>query len=133
MHTHPALHAYSIHPPLPHNRLQSDAGIPGLSPGEPTLRYFAERRQQLKLLNAALLAVLSLAARAVDAASTALIGVPAGCISILLLVSTAALGTRQVGWWGVGGGCGRDSRALDSALQRMAVSGSAVCIPAFYE
>ncbi|PRW57924.1 ATP-NAD kinase isoform B [Chlorella sorokiniana] len=74
----------------------SDAGIPNLSPGEPTLRYFAEKRQQLKILNAALLAALSLAARAVDAVSTALIGVPAGCLSILLLVSTAALGTRQV-------------------------------------
>ena len=82
--------------PLPHQS-QSDAGIPNLSPGNPTLQYFAEKRQQLKFLNAALLAALSLAARAVDAASVALIGVPAGCLSVLLLVSTAALGTRQVG------------------------------------
>lgn len=86
-----------------HHCLQSDGGIPNLSPGDPTLRYFAQRRQQLKLLNAALLAALSLAARAVDAASTALIGVPAGCLSLLLLVSTAALGTRQVSGGWVGG------------------------------
>ena len=83
--------------------LQSDAGIPNLSPGEPTQRYFARCRQQLKLLNAALLAALSLLARAVDAASVALIGVPVGCLSLLLLASTAALATRQVRWAGARG------------------------------
>lgn len=74
---------------------QSDAGIQGLSPGDATIAFLAAKRQQLKLLNAALLAVLSLASRAVDAASAALIGVPVGCLSLLLLSSTVASGVRQ--------------------------------------
>ncbi|KAL4439733.1 hypothetical protein ABPG75_002734 [Micractinium tetrahymenae] len=74
----------------------SDAGIQGLSPGDATIAFLAAKRRQLKLLNAALLAVLSLAAKAVDAASAALIGVPAGCLSLLLLASTVASGVRQV-------------------------------------
>ncbi|KAL4419121.1 hypothetical protein ABPG77_004513 [Micractinium sp. CCAP 211/92] len=74
----------------------SDAGIQGLSPGDATIAFLAAKRQQLKLLNAALLAVLSLAARAVDAASASLIGVPVGCLSLLLLASTVASGVRQV-------------------------------------
>lgn len=76
--------------------LQSDAGIQGLSPGDETMHFFAAKRRQLKLLNAALLAALSLAARAVDAASLSLVGVPAGCLSLLLLASTVASSSRQV-------------------------------------
>lgn len=67
-----------------------------MSPGDDTMQFLAARRQQLKLLNAVLLAGLSLAARGVDAASVALLGVPVGCLSLLLLASTAASGARQV-------------------------------------
>ena len=83
-------------PPLANIGLQSDVGIHGLSPGDETTAFLSAKRRQLKLLNAALLAGLSLAARGVDAASHSLIGVPAGCLSLLLLVSTVASGSRQV-------------------------------------
>lgn len=76
--------------------LQNNAGLHGLSPGDETNSFIAVRRQQLKLLNAALLASLSLAARGVDAASQALIGVPVGCLSLLLLASTVTSAARQV-------------------------------------
>ena len=75
---------------------QSDAGIVGKSPGDDTQACLAHRRQELKLLNALLLAVLSLAAHGVDATSAALVGVPAGSFSLLLLCSTVAAGARQV-------------------------------------
>lgn len=74
----------------------NNAGLHGLSPGDETNSFIAVRRQQLKLLNAALLASLSLAARGVDAASQALIGVPVGCLSLLLLASTVTSAARQV-------------------------------------
>lgn len=77
---------------------QSNAGIQGVSPGNETVEFLGAKRRQLKLLNAALLASLSLAARAVDATSAALIGLPAGCLSLLLLASTIASGGRQVRW-----------------------------------
>jgi len=67
---------------------QSDAGIQGLNPGADTQRFLATRRRQMKLLNAAFIAGVSLAAWAVDAAAAWLIGVPLGCLNILLLVST---------------------------------------------
>lgn len=89
--------------------MQSNSGIQGLSPGEDTIQFLAARRRQLKLLNAALLAALSLAASAVDAAAVALLGTPAGCLSLLLLASTVASGARQVrGGWRAGhcGCCG---------------------------
>ena len=76
--------------------LQSEVGIHGLSPGDDTAAFLTTKRRQLKLINAVLLAGLSLAASGVDAASRALIGVPAGCLSLLLLVSTAASASRQV-------------------------------------
>ena len=93
---------------------QSNAGIHGLNPGNETNRYLALRRRQLKLLNALLLAVLSLAARGVDVASRALIGVPAGCLSLLLLASTAASAARQV----------RDAGGADVTLWAGALRGS---------
>ena len=93
-------------PSLPFSACQSDVGIPGLSPGDETMRFLATQRQQLKLLNAALLALLSLAARIVDVCSAALIGVPMGCLSLLLLASTVASGARQVNVLsGVAKGC----------------------------
>lgn len=75
---------------------QSNAGIQGVSPGNDTVEFLSAQRRRLKLLNAALLASLSLGARAVDAASVALIGLPAGCLSLLLLASTMASSGRQV-------------------------------------
>lgn len=74
----------------------SDAGVRGKSPGIDTERFLALRRSQLKLLNAAFMAGVSLAAVAVDKACTALIGLPLGCLNILLLVSTVLGGARQV-------------------------------------
>jgi hypothetical protein len=50
----------------------------------------------MKFLNAAFIAGVSLAARAVDAACGQLIGVPLGCLNLLLLVSTVLSGVRQV-------------------------------------
>jgi preprotein translocase subunit SecY len=75
---------------------QSDAGVRGLSPGVDTERFLALRRRQMKFLNAAFIAGVSLAARAVDTAVTALIGVPLGCLNLLLLVSTVLGAARQV-------------------------------------
>lgn len=75
---------------------QNDVGVRGLSPGIDTERYLASRRRQMKLLNAAFIALVSLAARAVDVGSTLLIGVPLGCLNVLLLVSTVLGGARQV-------------------------------------
>ena len=75
---------------------QSDAGLRGIAPGICTISYLAVRRRQLKLLNATLLAGLSLAARGVDAVAASLVGVPAGCLSLLLLASTVASAIRQV-------------------------------------
>ncbi|PSC74655.1 abhydrolase domain-containing [Micractinium conductrix] len=74
----------------------SDAGLRGIAPGIRTISYLAARRRQLKLLNATLLAGLSLAARGVDAVAASLVGVPAGCLSLLLLASTVASAVRQV-------------------------------------
>lgn len=75
---------------------QSDAGIRGLSPGLDTERFLALRRRQMKALNAAFIAGVSLVARAVDAVCAGLIGVPLGCLNLLLLVSTVLGGARQV-------------------------------------
>jgi preprotein translocase subunit SecY len=75
---------------------QSDTGIQGLSPGVDTERFLSSRRRQMKFLNAAFIAGVSLAARAVDAACGQLIGVPLGCLNLLLLVSTVLSGVRQV-------------------------------------
>jgi preprotein translocase subunit SecY len=75
---------------------QSDTGIQGLSPGVDTERFLSKRRKQMKFLNAAFIAGVSLAARAVDAACARLIGVPLGCLNLLLLVSTVLGGARQV-------------------------------------
>lgn len=89
----------SLPPSLPPtcSLLQSDAGLQGLCPGEETERYFARRRGQLRLFNAAAMAALSLAAAGVDAAGVALLGVSPGCLGLLLLVSTATSAARQVG------------------------------------
>jgi preprotein translocase subunit SecY len=75
---------------------QSDTGIQGLSPGVDTERFLSTRRKQMKFLNAAFIAGVSLAARAVDALCAGLIGVPLGCLNLLLLVSTVLGGARQV-------------------------------------
>jgi len=75
---------------------QSDTGIQGLSPGVDTERFLSTRRKQMKFLNAAFIAWVSLAARAVDGVCAGLIGVPLGCLNLLLLVSTVLGGARQV-------------------------------------
>ena len=75
---------------------QSDTGIRGLSPGLDTERFLSLRRKQMKTLNAAFIAGVSLVARAVDYLSVRLIGVPLGCLNLLLLVSTVLGGVRQV-------------------------------------
>jgi preprotein translocase subunit SecY len=75
---------------------QSDTGIQGLSPGVDTERFLSTRRKQMKFLNAAFIAWVSLAARAVDGICAGLIGVPLGCLNLLLLVSTVLGGARQV-------------------------------------
>ena len=76
--------------------MQSDTGIIGLSPGPDTEEFLKRRRRQMKLLNAAFVAGVSLAARAVDAAFLALTGVRPDCLSLLLLVSTVLGGARQI-------------------------------------
>jgi hypothetical protein len=48
------------------------------------------------LLNAAFLASLSLAARAVDSASITLVGIPVDCLSLLLISGTLGAMARQV-------------------------------------
>ena len=75
---------------------QNDTGIKGLSPGIATERFLSLRRAQMKALNAAFIASVSLIARAVDVACAVLIGVPLGCLNLLLLVSTVVGGARQV-------------------------------------
>lgn len=75
---------------------QSDIAIRGLSPGIETERFLSKRRAQMKFINAGFIALVSLAARAVDALSVQLIGVSFGCLMLLLLVSTVLGGARQV-------------------------------------
>ncbi|KAL4515883.1 hypothetical protein Ndes2526B_g00599 [Nannochloris sp. 'desiccata'] len=75
---------------------QSDTVIQGLSPGVETERFLSTRRKQMKFVNAAFIAWVSLAARAVDGVCAGLIGVPLGCLNLLLLVSTVLGGARQV-------------------------------------
>jgi preprotein translocase subunit SecY len=74
----------------------SDMGVRGLSPGADTAAFLGRRRAQLKLLNAAFVAGVSLAARGADAACAALLGAPLGCLQLLLLASTALAAFRQV-------------------------------------
>jgi preprotein translocase subunit SecY len=74
----------------------SDMGVRGLSPGTDTAAFLGRRRAQLKLLNAAVVAGVSLAARGADAACAALLGAPLGCLQLLLLASTALAAFRQV-------------------------------------
>lgn len=103
------LTAAACPPPSPRlNPLQSQIGIKGLSPGPQTERFLALRRAQLRLLSAALVSLLSLAAAAVDAACEALLGAPLASLQLLLLASTVAAGGRQVRT-AVGGSVERES------------------------
>ena len=75
---------------------QNDAGIIGLSPGVETREFLRRKKQQLKFVNAAFVASVSLLARVVDLLCARLVGVAPGTLNILLLVSTVLGGARQV-------------------------------------
>lgn len=75
---------------------QNDAGIVGISPGEETRAFLKRKKGQLKFINAAFIAVISLLARAIDVICIALIGFAPGTLNLLLLVSTVLGGARQV-------------------------------------
>ena len=81
---------------------QSDMGIRGLSPGIDTERFLAKRRRQMQMVNALFIAGVSLGARGVDGVCASMIGVPLGCLNVLLLVSTVLGGARQVDALGQG-------------------------------
>lgn len=68
----------------------------GKSPGEDTEQLLAQRRSQLRLVCAGVLALFSLAATWVDRACLRLVGAPVGALNLLLLASTAAGISRQV-------------------------------------
>lgn len=73
-----------------------EAGVTGISPGTATAAVLSRTRQQLRLLNAGFLAAAWLSTAWVDAAVAALVGAPAGCLQLLLLVSIFTGGTRQL-------------------------------------
>jgi len=74
----------------------SNAGIIGHSPGAETEKLIASIKTRLKLVNATLLACLSLVAHLVDVLTASLLGgVPVGCLNILLLTSTVLGVARQ--------------------------------------
>ena len=75
---------------------QNDAGIVGLSPGVETKTFLQKKKQQLKFINAAFIASVSLLARVVDVVCVRLVGVAPGTLNVLLLVSTVFGGARQV-------------------------------------
>ena len=75
---------------------QNDAGIVGLSPGMETRTFLQQKKQQLKFINAAFIASVSLLARVVDVVCARLVGVAPGTLNVLLLVSTVLGGARQV-------------------------------------
>lgn len=75
---------------------QGEAGVTGISPGTATAAVLSRTRQQLRLLNAGFLAAAWLSTAWVDAAVAALVGAPAGCLQLLLLVSIFTGGTRQL-------------------------------------
>jgi preprotein translocase subunit SecY len=75
---------------------QNDAGIVGISPGEETRAFLKRKKGQLKFINAAFIAMISLLARAIDVLCIALIGFAPGTLNLLLLVSTVLGGARQV-------------------------------------
>lgn len=75
---------------------QNDAGIIGLSPGVETREFLQRKKQQLKFVNAAFIAGVSLLARVVDVLCARLVGVAPGTLNVLLLVSTVLGGARQV-------------------------------------
>lgn len=75
---------------------QNDAGIVGISPGEETRVFLKRKKGQLKFINAAFIAFISLLARAIDIVCLALIGIAPGTLNLLLLVSTVLGGARQV-------------------------------------
>ncbi len=75
---------------------QNDAGIIGLSPGVETREFLRRKKQQLKFVNAAFIAGVSLLARVVDVVCARLVGVAPGTLNVLLLVSTVLGGARQV-------------------------------------
>ena len=74
----------------------SNAGIIGHSPGAETEKLIASIKKRLKLVNATILACLSLMAHLVDVLTSSLLGgVPVGCLNILLLTSTVLGVARQ--------------------------------------
>lgn len=75
---------------------QNDAGIVGISPGEETRAFLKRKKGQLKFINAAFIASISLVARAIDILCEKLIGFAPGTLNLLLLVSTVLGGARQV-------------------------------------
>jgi preprotein translocase subunit SecY len=75
---------------------QNDVGIIGLSPGVETKEFLRRKKQQLKFVNAAFIAGVSLLARVVDMLCARLVGVAPGTLNVLLLVSTVLGGARQV-------------------------------------
>lgn len=75
---------------------QNDAGIVGISPGEETRAFLKRKKGQLKFINAAFIALMSLIARAIDVVCLTLLGFAPGTLNLLLLVSTVLGGARQV-------------------------------------
>ncbi|KAK9798228.1 hypothetical protein WJX73_009904 [Symbiochloris irregularis] len=76
--------------------LMSDLGLKGVVPGAATAKFLDRQQALMRAIGSVALAGMTLAAHALDNMSASILGMPLGCMSLLLMASFMSSAQRQV-------------------------------------